>query len=108
MDGSYGFVFLVYCNVVDYINRLNLSNCSQVFHERSYVPSGYYTLLASNGSYTSQYCDIVKFVNSLSLSNCSRIAEYSSAPSGYYTILALLYQSTVIWIVIAAMVKEAG
>ena len=88
MDGSYGFVFLVYCNIVDYINGLNLSNCSQVFQERSYLPSGYYTLLAPNGSYTSQYCDIVKFINSLSLPNCSQISAYSSAPSSYYTILA--------------------
>ena len=88
INGTYGFIFVVYCNVVDYINGLNLSNCSQVFQERRYVPSGYYTLLAPNGSYISQYCDIVKFINSLSLSNCSQIFEYSSAPSGYYTIQA--------------------
>lgn len=28
INGSYGFGFVVYCNVLDYINGLNLSNCS--------------------------------------------------------------------------------
>ena len=48
----------VYCDIVDYINGLNFSDCSEIFQKRSFVPSGYYTILASNDSLISVYCDM--------------------------------------------------
>ena len=51
--GSY-----VYCDIVDYINGLNFSDCYQIFQNRSFVPSGYYKIQAPNGSLLSVYCDM--------------------------------------------------
>ena len=48
----------VYCDIVDYINGLNFSDCYQIFQNRSFVPSGYYTIQAPNGSIISVYCDM--------------------------------------------------
>ena len=48
----------VYCDIVDYINGLNFSDCYEIFQNRSFVPSGYYTIQAPNGSLISVYCDM--------------------------------------------------
>ena len=48
----------VYCDIVDYINGLNFSNCYEIFQNRSIVSSGYYTIQAPNGSLISVYCDM--------------------------------------------------
>ena len=48
----------VYCDIVDYINGLNFSDCYEIFQNRSFVPSGYYTIQAPNGSIISVYCDM--------------------------------------------------
>ena len=56
--GSYGLVFSVYCDIVDYINELNFSDCYETFENRSCAPSGFYKIQASNGSLLSVYCDM--------------------------------------------------
>ena len=48
----------VYCDIVDYINGLNFSDCYEIFQNRSFVPSGYYKIQAPNGSLISVYCDM--------------------------------------------------
>ena len=48
----------VYCDIVDYINGLNFSYCYEIFQNRSFVPLGYYTIQAPNGSLISVYCDM--------------------------------------------------
>ena len=48
----------VYCDIVDYINGLNFSDCYEIFQKRSFTPSGYYTIQAPNGSLISVYCDM--------------------------------------------------
>ena len=48
----------VYCDIVDYINGLNLSDCYEIFQNRSFISSGYYKILSSNGSLISVYCDM--------------------------------------------------
>ena len=48
----------VYCDLVNYINKLNFSDCYDIFENRSSVPSGYYKILSSNGSLISVYCDM--------------------------------------------------
>ena len=40
----------VYCDIVDYINGLNLCDCYEIFQNRSFVPSGYYRIQAPDGS----------------------------------------------------------
>ena len=47
----------VYCDIVDYINGLNFSNCYEIFQNRSFVASGYYKIQAPNGSLMSVYCE---------------------------------------------------
>ena len=59
VSGYYLFGGLsVYCDIVDYINRLNFSDCYEIFQNRSFVPSGYYTIQVPNGSLISVYCDM--------------------------------------------------
>ena len=48
---------LVYCDIVDYINGLNFSDCYEIFQNRSFVPLDYYTIQAPNGSIISVYCE---------------------------------------------------
>ena len=55
---SNGTIMLVYCDIVEYINDLSLSNCSHIYNGYSSAPSGYYTIQAPNGSLISVYCDM--------------------------------------------------
>ena len=48
----------VYCDIVDYINGLNLSDCYEIYQNRSFVPSGYYNIQGPNGLLISVYCDM--------------------------------------------------
>ena len=43
---------------MDYINGLSFSDCYEIFQNRSFAPSSYYTILAPNGSHISVYCDM--------------------------------------------------
>ena len=59
ISGYYVFGELsVYCDIVDYINGLNFSDCYEIFQNTSFAPSGYYTILTPNGSLISVYCDM--------------------------------------------------
>ena len=55
---SNGTIMSVYCDIVEYINGLSLSNCSHIYNGYSSAPSGYYTIRAPNGSLISVYCDM--------------------------------------------------
>ena len=43
---------------MDYINGLNLSDCYEIFQNRSFVPSGYYRIQTPDGSLLSVYCNM--------------------------------------------------
>ena len=59
VSGYYVFKGLfVYCDIVDYINGLNFSDCHEIFQKQSFAPSGYYKVQVPNGSLISVYCDM--------------------------------------------------
>lgn len=51
-------ITLVYCDILDYIDGLSLSNCSHVSNAYSSALSGYYILPSPNGSHITVYYDM--------------------------------------------------